>query len=408
MSHCNRKKPATTTARAEAAARFKLSMVVAVTAATLIGAQAQAAPTTEEKLEILTQEVEQLKKELAKTPERPAGGMTPHGHGWHGQTGQTSVGGYGELHYNSLDSKDEIDLHRAILFLGHRFDERISFFSELEVEHSQAGEGKNGGEVSMEQAYLEFALTDNHAARAGLLLVPAGILNEVHEPPTFYGVERNPVETNIIPTTWREPGAALAGRIGQGFGYDLMLSSGLKVATTGASAYNLRSGRQNGRQADANNAAVTARIKWTGAPGVELAAVVQRQDDVAQGTVADGVAGAATLWEAHAAFTRGPFGLRALYANWDLDGTGPKALGRDEQKGWYVEPSFKLTPKFGVFARFNEWDNEAGDATDSKKKQKDFGFNYWPHEQVVLKFDIQRQSATANDDGFNLGVGYMF
>src|SRR3972149_3976884 len=119
-------------------------------------------------------------------------------------------------------------------------------------------------------------------------------------------------------------------------------------------------------------------------------------------------AGAATLWEAHAALMRGPFGLRALYANWDLDGTGPKALGRDEQKGWYIEPSVKLTPKFGVFARYNTWDNEAGDATDSKKIQKDFGFNYWPHENVVVKFDIQRQSGTANDDGFNLGVGYMF
>ncbi len=407
MSHCNRQKPATTPAHAATTARFKLSMLVAVTAATLIGAPANAA-TTEEKLEILTQEVEQLKKELAKTPEIPAGDMAWPGHGYHGQTGQTTVGGYGELHYNALDSKDEIDLHRAILFLGHRFNERISFFSELEVEHAQAGEGKNGGEVSMEQAYLEFALTDNHAARAGLLLVPAGILNEVHEPPTFYGVERNPVETNIIPTTWREPGAALAGRIGPGFGYDLMLSSGLKVATSGSSAYNLRSGRQGGRQADANNAAVTARLKWTGAPGVELAAVVQRQDDIAQGTVANGVSGAATLWETHAALARGPFGLRALYAQWDLDGTGPKALGRDEQKGWYVEPSFKVTPKFGVFARFNEWDNQAGDATDSKKKQKDFGFNYWPHENVVVKFDIQRQSATANDDGFNLGVGYMF
>ena len=97
-----------------------------------------------------------------------------------------------------------------------------------------------------------------------------------------------------------------------------------------------------------------------------------------------------------------------MYAQWDLDGTGPKALGRDEQTGWYVEPSFKLTPKFGVFARYNVWDNEAGNAAASEKKQKDFGFNYWPHENVVVKFDIQRQSGTANDNGYNLGVGYMF
>jgi hypothetical protein len=390
-------------AHAETTTRFKLSILSAITAAALIGAPAQAAPTVEQQVEQLGKEVDELKQEVARQKASPT---SMGGHG--GDAGKTTIGGYGELHYNSLDSKDEIDFHRFVLFFGHRFSDRISFYSELEVEHTQVGEGKNGGEVAMEQAFLNFDLTDSLSAKAGIILVPVGILNETHEPPIFYGVERNPVETNIIPTTWREAGAALVGRIGQGFGYDLMLSSGLKVATSGTSAYNLRSGRQSGRQADANNAAVTARVKWTGAPGVELAATVQRQDDIAQATVADDVAGAATLWEAHAALARGPFGLRALYAQWNLDGSGPQALGRDEQKGWYVEPSFKLSPKFGVFARYNIWDNEASDATDSEKKQKDFGFNYWPHENVVVKFDVQRQSGTVNDDGFNLGVGYMF
>ena len=404
MSHCNRQKSVTTAAHAETTAKFKLSTLAAVAVAALIAAPAQAAPTLEQKVEQLTGEVDKLKQEVANQKSSPAD--MGHGHGT--DAGKTTIGGYGELHYNALDSKDEIDFHRFVLFFGHRFSDRINFYSELEVEHTQAGEGKSGGEVAIEQAFLNFDLTDSLAAKAGVILVPAGILNETHEPPTFYGVERNPVETNVIPTTWRETGAGLSGRFGQGFGYDLLLSSGLKMLTTGSSAYSIRSGRQSGRQADANNAAVTARLKWSGAPGVELAATAQRQSDITQGTVADGVAGAATLWEAHVVLARGPFGLRALYANWDLNGAGPKALGRDEQKGWYVEPSFKLTPKFGVFARLNEWDNDAGDATDSKKKQKDFGFNYWPHENVVVKFDIQRQSGAVNDDGFNLGVGYMF
>ena len=404
MSNCNRQKSVTTAAHAETTAKFKLSTLAAVAIAALIGAPAQAAPTLEQKVEQLTGEVDKLKQEVASQKSSPAD--MGHGHGT--DAGKTTIGGYGELHYNALDSKDEIDFHRFVLFFGHRFSDRINLYSELEVEHTQAGEGKNGGEVAIEQAFLNFDLTDSLSAKAGVILVPAGILNETHEPPTFYGVERNPVETNVIPTTWREPGAALAGRIGQSLGYDLMLSSGLKVATTGSSAYNLRNGRQSGRQADANNAALTARLKWTGAAGTEFAATVQRQSDVTQGTVANSVAGEATLWEAHAALARGPFGLRALYARWDLDGTGPKAVGRDEQTGWYVEPSFKLTPKFGVFARYNVWDNEAGNAAASEKKQKDFGFNYWPHENVVVKFDVQRQSGTANDNGYNLGVGYMF
>ncbi|MHB1142896.1 MAG: porin [Sulfuricaulis sp.] len=399
MKHHYPSQPLEAIARRRGAVRLKGGLWTAATVAALISAPAMAAPSLEQQVEQLGREVDELKQEVAKQKSTSVSG------------GATHIGGYGELHYNSLDSKDEIDFHRFVLFFGHRFNDRIRFNSEVELEHALVKDTSNAsgpGEVELEQAYLDFDLTPNHTARAGLFLVPVGIMNETHEPPTFYGVERNPVETNIIPTTWWEGGASLYGRLGTGFGYDVALTSGLKVPTSGSSAYKVRDGRQKGAKADANNAAVTARIKWTGVPGVGVAATVHRQDNIAQGTVADGVAGTATLWETHATLERGPFGLRVLYASWDLDGSGPKAVGRDEQKGWYIEPSFKLTPKFGVFARYNEWDNEAGDATDSKKKQKDFGFNYWPHEQVVLKVDVQRQSATANDDGFNLGVGYMF
>jgi hypothetical protein len=322
--------------------------------------------------------------------------------------GETRIGAYGELHYNNLDSKDEIDLHRFVLFFGHRFSERVSFFSELEVEHAQAGEGKNGGEVALEQAYLNFDLNDRHALKAGVILVPVGILNEVHEPPTFYGVERNPVETNIIPTTWREAGVGLSGSLGAGLRYDLLLSSGLKVATTGSGAYSIRGGRQSGRLADASDGALTARLKWTGWPGVELAAAAQYQSDITQGAGAAGTSSEALLTEVHAVIGRGPFGLRAVYANWNLDGSGPAALGRDRQVGYYVEPSFRLSPTLGLFARYNLWDTEAGSAADSKKKQTEAGVNYWVNENVVVKFDVMDQSGAANDKGFNVGVGFMF
>ncbi|OUR68170.1 porin, partial [Cycloclasticus sp. 46_83_sub15_T18] len=117
---------------------------------------------------------------------------------------KTTIGGYGELHYNNLSGKggasdkDAIDFHRFVLFFGHEFSDDIRFFSELELEHSIAGDGKDG-EVELEQAYIDFDLNDQHTARAGLFLLPVGIINETHEPPTFYGTERNPVEKNIIP-----------------------------------------------------------------------------------------------------------------------------------------------------------------------------------------------------------------
>jgi hypothetical protein len=106
-----------------------------------------------------------------------------------------SIGGYGEVHYNNLDSGNEIDIHRFVVFLGHEFNQNLKFFSEVEIEHSIAGEGKVG-EVELEQAYVQWDYKPGHNGKAGVFLLPVGILNETHEPDTFYGVERNPVEKN--------------------------------------------------------------------------------------------------------------------------------------------------------------------------------------------------------------------
>ena len=141
---------------------------------------------------------------------------------------------------------------------------------------------------------------------------------------------------------------------------------------------------------------------------MELAASLQYQENITQGLDNDA---SAWLYEAHADVQRGPFGLRALYARWDIDGDGAKAVGRDEQDGFYIEPSYKLIPEFGLFARYSQWDNEAGSNSDSEKKQYNAGFNYWPHPDVVLKADYQYQDNEGNVDeekGVNLGIGYQF
>ena len=85
----------------------------------------------------------------------------------------------------------------------------------------------------------------------------------------------------------------------------------------------------------------------------------------------------AFLWETHAVLQRGPFGLRALYAGWDIGGDQAESFGRDEQNGWYVEPSWRVNDRWGLFARYNRWDTAAGDSADSAFKQIDVGVNYW-------------------------------
>ena len=330
---------------------------------------------------------------------------------------RTSIGGYGELHFNNLEDtngdsdKDQIDFHRFVLFVGHEFTDDLRFFSELELEHSLSGDGKPG-EVELEQAYIEYDISDQTRVKGGVFLLPIGILNETHEPDTFYGTERNSVEKNIIPTTWWEGGVMFSGDIANGFAYDLAVHSGLDVSKEGTkTSFKIRDGRQKVAEAQANDLAYTGRLKWTAIPGVELAATVQYQEDITQGNVAE--SDGAVMFETHAVIQRGAFGLRALYAQWDLEGDAPEVAGYDEQMGWYIEPSYKINEYFGVFARYSEWDNQAGSsAIDSEFEQIDLGVNWWPHKNVVVKLDYQFQDAeddTATElEGLNLGIGWQF
>ena len=329
-----------------------------------------------------------------------------------------SIGGYGELHYNNYDAddsendKDEIDLHRFVLFLGYRFTDKLRFISEIEVEHALVGydEGEpEPGELEIEQAYIEYDFNSRNSARAGLFLIPVGMLNETHEPPTFYGVERNTVENVIIPATWWAGGIGYTHRSEGGFSFDLALHEGLKIDVDGKNA-RIRSGRQKTAQAAADDLALTGRIKYTGVPGLELAVTAQHQEDLTQesGDEIDD----AFLWEAHLAYNKGMFGLRALYAAWDVDAGGAvKANGFDEQEGWYVEPSFRPHEKLGLFLRYE--DVEGGRSQD-EFDQWTAGVNFWLHEDVVLKADYQERDHDNTDDegrdyeGFNLGVGYQF
>ncbi len=316
----------------------------------------------------------------------------------------TTIGGYGELHYNNMSNKDaKIDFHRFVMFFGHEFSSKTRFFSELEVEHVIAS-SEDGGEVELEQAYVEHDFSDALTGKAGLFLVPVGIINETHEPPAFYGVERNSVEKDIIPATWWEGGLALNIKAAPGLAFDAAVTSGLKVGGD----FKVRGGRQKVSNAKAEALAYTGRVKYTAIPGLELAATAQYQADLTQGDAAIGEEASATLLEAHAIYTVGGFTVKGLYAQWDIDGAEAKAKGRDTQKGWYVEPSYRINDQFGVFARYNEWDNEAGDSADSKKKVTSVGVNYWIHENVVLKADYENQGGTLDSDGFNLGVGYQF
>ena len=326
-------------------------------------------------------------------------------------TNKYSWGGYGELHHNRLEDQigssdtDKMDFHRFVLFYNYEYSDKLRFVSELELEHSLAGDGKPG-EVELEQAYVEYDLTDKSSATVGLFLIPIGLLNETHEPDTFYGVERNDVEKNIIPTTWWAGGVMARTELADG----LTLKVAAHEPLEATSSFKIRDGRQKTANAIAEDYAYTANLKYTAIPGVTLGGTINYQADFAQQT---GLAvEELTLIEGHADIRKGPFGLRMLYADIDVTGAGPEANGRDSQKGGYIEPSYRFADSFGVFARYATWDNEDGNSSDTTYHQTNVGFNYWIDPRVVLKFDYQDQNngsaITKELDGVNVGFGYSF
>lgn len=377
-------------------------------------------------------QIEALTAAAEQSSSRPAGGA------WHDST---TLGGYGEAYFKRIDGlRDEFDAYRLVLFIGHRFDDRLRFHSELEVEHAYAkdtdtdtgckvsdanGDGvvqvgeiscasaktaTTAGYVAVEQLFLEYDYRARQRVAAGQLLVPVGLINETHEPDTYHGVFRPSVEREILPSTWFETGLRFSGEIVPGVSYDAMHSSGLKSASG-----SVKDGRQRGSRADGSDPATTLRLKYTGVPGLELGATWQRQADMAQGAAA--VANErleADLLSAHFAWRKGPLGLRALVADWDLDRAALAAADqkRAQQQGWYVEPSLRVLPKLAVFARYSEWDAEAADNTSSEFQETVLGVNWYLHQRAVVKADLQRRDhpdgSKVDEDGVNLGVGFSF
>ena len=321
-----------------------------------------------------------------------------------------SFGSYGEAHFNTGDVADKFDIHRLVLFTAYEFNSRFRFVSEIELEHLYSNNPGTDIEWELEQAYFELDLDNQYHLQAGAFLVPLGITNEIHEPTTFYGVERNRVESEIIPSTWTEYGFLLRKSYDSGLQWDLAVHRGLEVnrGDININGPDLRNGRQ--KTDSFHGSAVTARLKYTGITGLELGAGIQYQDDISEGSEDN----SAVLTTAHFIYTNGGFGLRGLAANWNIDGeTSPgSGIDIDNQYGGYIEPSYKWNfsngMALGVFSRLLYFENE-----DAPSGQTEYqaGINFWPTENTVVKADWShedRAAGKANRDVFNFGVGYAF
>jgi hypothetical protein len=347
----------------------------------------------------------------------------------------TSVGGYGEVHYTNTtgaDTPGTVNVRRFVLYLAHTFSEKLAVRSELELEDAKIEGGEAGGEVALEQLYLDYLISPAFTLRAGLLLPPVGIVNEIHEPPTFNGVDRPAFDQIVIPTTWREIGVGAVGAIpgSSGLSYRVYLTNGLKAAGFTA-ASGIRGGRQEGKEASFANPSVTGRLEWA-RPGLRLGGSFwyggsANQDSLlGTGTFDNAVA----LVSADARYDVGPFMFRGVVANISvadadaIDAVYGSQVG-SRIAGGYIEAAYNvlsaLVPasaqRLNAFLRYENFDTHAsvpaGVVRDETLARRitTLGLSYKPIYNVVFKGDYQLQRSKAGiDEGevLALGVGYQF
>jgi hypothetical protein len=352
------------------------------------------------------------------------------------------LGGYGQIDYNQPLDKDfrqngELDVHRLILFAGYEFNSKTKFITEIEFEHVS--------EVYVEQAYLNYRLLNNMSVKGGLILIPMGIINQYHEPPSFNGVERPNVDNVIVPTTWREIGLGVDGRINvASLHYQLYLVNGFD-GYDGVGKFKgsngLRSGRQKGAESYISSPNIAAKIDYYGLSGLKLGLSgyfgksqsilfddLDKNDNVAKATADSSVIGISMVgidyrYSISGFHTRGQL-IYGKFTNVnEYDAFTGSDLG-ESMLGYYAEVSYdifhnngslqnELTPFFR-FEKHNTHYSVIYGMTQNNAyniTELIFGFAFKMDRGAAFKVDYQMYK-NADDTKFNsiinMGIGVWF
>jgi len=340
-----------------------------------------------------------------------------------------SIGGYAQIDYNRPKNEiSNIDLHRMVLFVGYQFNDKVSFESEIEFEHVK--------ELEVEQAFINYRLGSNITAKAGLMLVPMGLINQTHEPTTFFTVNRPSQDRNIIPTTWSQIGIGLSGIINNlSIKYQAYIFNGIKSYQNGTPFLRgidgLRKGRRNVAEAFSSQANFSAKINYFGLTGLNIGLAgyfgnTQTTDlTLKDSYVGVSMIGLDAVYQKNNWIVRGQYVVNnlsntAAYNNFTGRDIGSKMTGFYLESGYNILPFFnrKASEKLLIFSRYETYDTQASVANNIIRNKAynrnitTFGLNYFMAPGAVFKVEYQYRgngfsnNAVANQ--FNMGIGLAF
>lgn len=326
----------------------------------------------------------------------------------------TTIGGYGELHYNLVDSDQnpatqKLDFHRFVMFYSHAWTEKWAIKAEVELEHNFVAEGQ--GELELEQASINYHHSDAFGLQVGVLLPAVGLLNEYHEPPVFLSVERPDYSKYIIQTTWFGNGAAIFGK-SKGFEYKFTVMEGLNGNGISAKS-GIRGARQKGYKANAQELLYSGRLNYTALPGI-LAGLSFTTTKAMHSTADIPL----SLFELHAQVQK-----RNVLVNFEWGNINYDKGDLQKSSGYYFDLGYDLAAKLNFSGAIIPWlrisdYNTAAATRSGGDSEKAWQYAKWligltikPIDEVVFKFDygIKKNELTNLEQKlFNFGAGYMF
>ena len=395
--------------------------------------------TLKNELETLKAEIHQLKSQTEAIAEQQESNTASSATSEKPQkTSGATLWGYGQINYTNYtnsNEKSKMDLARAVFGIGYRFNDKTRFMSEFEIEHAISS-ADDEGEVEVEQFYVDHQLTRYANMKAGLFLIPAGLLNENHEPNRFYGVERNMVETAIIPTTWREGGLAFYGTTESGLAWDTGITTTVDLSAWDASSDEgrespLGSIHQELQLANADDLGVYAALNYRGIPGLVVGGSIftskVSQNDPALSSNAKNIR--LVLWDTHVRWTQDNWDISALYAQgrftntYDLNLTyvGMPTPVPEIFFGGYLQVAYKAWQNgeqaLAPFVRYERVNTAAtytsaplglGAHSANTETIGTYGLSFFLTENVVFKADYQHYADDDSQNRFNLGIGLAF
>lgn len=343
---------------------------------------------------------------------------------------KATLGGYADVMYNILSrqnldnpSRNSFGQQRLVPFIYADITDRVKFAAEIEIERGGTNSPQGDGSIQVEFAQLDYLVDERINLRGGILLMPVGKFNLLHDSPLNDLVDRPMVSRVIIPSTWFEAGAGIYGTFYPSalskIDYELYAVNGITQTAGAITDLGIRSARGSVSRDRDDSKAIVGRLAFSPMLGIEIAGSgYHGQYKPSTATVGSGNI---DIFAVDWTLQRGPFELIGEAAwtrisNNNATGVTGNGIGPSGMFGYYVQGNYHFMPEllkrlapshfsdastFTATVRWEQIDTDTdnrtvgGANTLGNRRELDrltVGLNFRPVEDMVFKINWQHNA----------------